>query len=83
MTTMSITIEEPAIKQAIIQHVNTMGVNTDGKEVTILLKAGRGTNGYTATIDISESITKDVISTSENVVSNSEDDTALSAPDLS
>jgi hypothetical protein len=49
---LEITIKEVELKQAIKEYVENTGIPLTGKEVSIVLKAGRGENKHTAHIEI-------------------------------
>lgn len=48
---MKIELDNNEINEAIIAHVNTMGINTEGKSVSVDFTAGRK-NGNTAEVSI-------------------------------
>lgn len=50
---MQITLNQTEIEKAIIAFVGNQGISITGSNVTVALTAGRGPNGVTATIDIS------------------------------
>lgn len=50
---MRVTLNESEIKDALIQYVAGHGVAVAGRDVSVSLVAGRGPNGHSATIDIS------------------------------
>lgn len=66
---MIITLNDKEITDALIQYVDTMGVNTSGKEVTVDMTAGRGSNGYKAEITIGATTTTEEPVVEDNVVS--------------
>jgi len=49
---MRITLTHSDITQAVIQYINTTGIDTTDKNVTVTFKAGRKYNGYSAIVDI-------------------------------
>lgn len=51
---MQITIDQDEIELAIQNHVQSMLTIKEGQNMSISLKAGRGDNGFTATINIGE-----------------------------
>ena len=55
---MNITLNDSEIKQAIEAYVNQSGINTDGKDVGIVLTVGRKQNGVTAQVIIESSTCK-------------------------
>jgi hypothetical protein len=52
-TFMQITLNQDEIEKAIITYVGNQGISITGKNVDVTLVAGRGPNGMSATIDIS------------------------------
>ena len=52
---MKIELNDSEIKAAVAVYVATQGVNTEGKEVNVTLRAGRGENGYSAEIEVAAS----------------------------
>jgi hypothetical protein len=50
---MQITLNQDEIEKAIITYVGNQGISITGKNVDVTLVAGRGPNGMSATIDIS------------------------------
>lgn len=50
---MQITLNQDEIEKAIITFVGNQGISITGKHVDVTLIAGRGPNGMSATIDIS------------------------------
>lgn len=63
---MKITISEAEIKTAIINYVSSQGLNTEGRKVTIDLKATRGPEGYTADIEVTDPSVEDVAGSTES-----------------
>lgn len=55
---MQIIIDQQDIEQAIKNFIGTQVTIREGQEVTIDLKAGRGDNGYSATIEIGAPVNK-------------------------
>ena len=51
---MELTLKQQEIELAIQNHVRKLFTNTDGFEFNVDLRAGRGIDGFTATVDISE-----------------------------
>lgn len=51
---MKLEINETEINNAIIAYVNTLGLDTTGKDVEVSIVAGRGSNGNKAEIEITE-----------------------------
>lgn len=51
---MDITLNHEEISEAITDYVGNQGINLDGKETEVDFTAGRGGNGYSATISIKE-----------------------------
>lgn len=49
---LEITIDQTEIETAIKNHIGTLLTINDGQEVTIDLKAGRGENGFSASVKI-------------------------------
>lgn len=49
---LQLTIDNAGILEAISDYVAKQGIDTTGKALGIDLKAGRGTNGFSATVDI-------------------------------
>jgi len=52
---MKIILENADIEQALVDHVAAKGLDLKGKSVEVRLTAGRGPNGYTATVEIHDS----------------------------
>lgn len=51
---MRITLNENEIKEALVRYVAGQGVDISGRNVEVSMTAGRGANGYTADIDITD-----------------------------
>lgn len=51
---MRITLNENEIKEALVRYVAGQGVDVSGRNVEVSMTAGRGANGYTADIDITD-----------------------------
>lgn len=49
---MNITLNDSEIKEALTQYVGNQGIDLRHKEVDISFTAGRGPNGYSASIEI-------------------------------
>lgn len=49
---LEITIDQNEIETAIRNHIGTLITVAEGQNISIALKAGRGENGYSATIEI-------------------------------
>jgi len=49
---MQITLDHTEIEQAITEFVANQGITINGKETNVTMVAGRGANGYSATVDI-------------------------------
>lgn len=49
---MKLTFNSQEIEQALISYVSTQGINLSDKDVTVNMTAGRGPNGHTAELDI-------------------------------
>lgn len=49
---MQITLNHVEIEEAIIEYVGSQGITINGKATEVTMVAGRGTNGYSATVDI-------------------------------
>ncbi len=49
---MQITLNHVEIEQAIIEYVGNQGISIQGKSTEVAMVAGRGSNGYSATVDI-------------------------------
>lgn len=60
---LQITIDQNEIETAIKNHIGTLLTINDGQNVTIDLKAGRGENGFSATIEIGGTVTATVAPT--------------------
>ena len=54
---MKLIIEGDELAQALESWVNKLGMNTTGKKVDVIITAGRGVNGSSATVSITESNT--------------------------
>lgn len=50
----SVNIDQENIVQALTNHLTLLGVDTTGKEVSVDLTAGRGSNGFSADITVSD-----------------------------
>lgn len=53
---MQITLNQDEIVQALIAYVKSTGFINDGFDIKVDLKAGRGENGYTATLDVEKKV---------------------------
>jgi cell division septation protein DedD len=51
---MELTLKQPEIETAIQNHVRKLFTNTEGFVFNVDLRAGRGVDGFTATVDISD-----------------------------
>jgi hypothetical protein len=51
---MELTLKQQELELAIQNHVRKLFTNTDGFVFNVDLRAGRGVDGFTATVDISE-----------------------------
>jgi hypothetical protein len=49
---MQITLNHREIEEAIIEYVSNQGISIQGKSTEVAMVAGRGSNGYSATVDI-------------------------------
>ena len=49
---MKIFLAHSEIQEALTQYVSNRGFDTNGQDVTVTLKAGRGAKGYSAEVDI-------------------------------
>jgi len=49
---MQITLNHTEIEEAIIEYVGNQGISIQGKSTAVAMVAGRGSNGYSATVDI-------------------------------
>jgi hypothetical protein len=43
-----LTLDEENVEAAILAHLKTLGVNTDGKNVNVIINSGRGSTGCSA-----------------------------------
>lgn len=55
---MQIKLNQKEIEQALIAYISNQGVSTSGKTIVVDMIAGRGENGISATIDITNEPTK-------------------------
>lgn len=46
----TITLSQPAIEEALLMYISDMGVNTTDAQITVDITAGRGPNGFTASV---------------------------------
>jgi hypothetical protein len=53
MAKLSITVDAEAIRDALVAYVAAQGLSLKGKDVDVSITAGRGSNGFSANIDIS------------------------------
>ena len=85
---MRITLEHTEIEAALVAYIGSQGINIEGKDIDVSMTAGRGDNGYTASISIKEGkvATLESISTESSTVDpegtdeasdDTSDDTAL------
>lgn len=58
---MDITLNSDEINQAIISHINTQGISTEGKNITVLIVSGRKGNGCKAEVTISNEVNKAIL----------------------
>lgn len=49
---MKIILEQADLDKAVRAHVTALGMNLEGKDVSVDFTAGRGANGNTATVEI-------------------------------
>ena len=59
---MRITLHNEEINQALTAYISSAGINLDGKDVEINIIAGRGTNGYSAELDVSPASMRKTVS---------------------
>ena len=66
---MRITLEHTEIESALVAYIGSQGINIEGKDIDVSMTAGRGNNGYTASISISDGkvATLETISTESSV----------------
>lgn len=58
---MKVTLNDREIKEALSQYVGELGIDLNGKAVEVDLSAGRGPNGYSATIEITKAAVATVV----------------------
>ena len=51
---MQLSLNDSEIRQAVADYVAGQGISVVDKKVDVVLKAGRGENGYSATVDITD-----------------------------
>ena len=51
---MKIEINQAEIEAAIVAYVGSQGIDVEGKDVGVDMVAGRGANGYTASITLTD-----------------------------
>lgn len=49
---MKIDLNQPEIEDALVSFITTQGIDLSQKKVEVSLTAGRGPNGFTASVDI-------------------------------
>jgi hypothetical protein len=67
---MQITLNQAEIESVIISYISDQGISITGKSVSVSLTAGRGVNGMTASINITDTKPE---STCEDTVTNEPD----------
>lgn len=55
---MNITINANEINEAITSYVSELGIDTTGKNIEVHMVAGRGSNGFSANIEITKANTQ-------------------------
>jgi len=66
---MQITINENEMTQAIKEYIGNHGINISNKKLTVALAAGRGANGYSASVEIAEKETTGLVETTKRAKS--------------
>jgi len=77
----NVTIDQDNIESALVKHLESLGVSTEGKNISVELSAGRGLKGFTAEITVAQSTgeasvgqTSETATTTEPVVVESKAD---------
>jgi hypothetical protein len=77
---LQVTLDNASILTAIADYVANQGINVTDKQLDISLVAGRGTKGFSATVDISDAVTVENINVPEVVaVTHEEEDVTNTA----
>ena len=53
---MKIILVQSEMETALVEYLITRGIDTNGKEIGISLAAGRGKDGYTAEMDLTDNV---------------------------
>ena len=67
---MNIHLKEAEIHQALIEFIGNLGFDTSGKAFAVNLIAGRGANGHSADIEVTnaEDVTEDSLDDSQQAI---------------
>lgn len=80
---MDITLNQTEITKALDQYIAGLGVNLEDKATNVVFTAGRGDNGYTATIAITEPVAEKAKKTTKTRGPNKPKVVAKASPELS
>lgn len=73
---MQITLNHDEIMDAVTQYVANQGIAITGKKIDVTMTAGRGSNGYTANVDL---LQEDSVQTPPDSISDSDLDNTVNA----